>query len=315
VPDQALDTGLQALADLVAERGQQPLSRISVAEARERVRLGNALCSAGPEIASVVDTAVASPADPVPVRLYRDAEQPTRTLVYVHGGSWLTGDLDYADEICRFLARDAGCLVVSVDYRLAPEHPYPAALEDVTAVLGWASQQAKGGPLGVMGDSAGGNLAAATVIRARADGPPVDVQVLVYPVVDHDFDRPSYLEHRFPIGRDDMVVGFDHYVPDPQLRQDPTISPVRLPSHAGLPPTHVVVAGHDPLHDEGVEFAKLLERAAVPVTLIDHPSLAHGFLRFTGASEACGGARDRLVTEVDALFRSVERNRSAGSSG
>jgi acetyl esterase len=305
VPDQALDPGLQALADLVAERGQLPLSHISVQEARERVRTGNQLCDAGPEIASVVDVTVPAASGSVSFRVYREARETARTLVYVHGGSWLTGDLAYADEVCRFLARDAGCSVVSADYRLAPEHQYPAPLDDVLAVLEWASQHAGDGLLGIMGDSAGGNLAAAAAIRAREEGPRVYLQVLVYPVVDHDFDRPSYLENTFPIGRDDMIRGFDLYVPDHGLRDDPTVSPVRVSDPAGLPATHVVVAGHDPLHDEGVEYAQLLEKAGVPVTLSDHPTLAHGFLRFTKASPAAVEARDRLVAAVDGLFQEV----------
>ena len=313
VVDQALDPGLQALADLVAARGQQPLSYITVAEARERVRLGNSLCSSGPDIASVVDTTVGPPSAPVLVRLYRDTERPTRTLLYVHGGSWITGDLDYADEVCRFLARDAHCLVVSVDYRLAPEHPYPAALEDVAGALEWAAHQAEGGPLAVMGDSAGGNLAAAAVNRAGTESLRVDLQVLVYPVVDHDFDRPSYLKHRFPIGRDDMIVGFNHYAADLEQRNDATVSPLRLSDHTGLPPALVVVAGHDPLHDEGVAYARALEQAAVPVHLVTHPTLAHGFLRFTGASGACADARDRLVADVGALLGHAEEQVGRGA--
>jgi acetyl esterase len=286
-----------------------------VAEARERVQAGNKLCAGGPEIASVVDRVVESNGSSVPVRIYENTEQTERVLVYVHGGSWITGGLDYADEVCRFLARDASCAVVSVDYRLAPEHPYPAALHDVGAVLRWTRGRYSDAVLGLMGDSAGGNLAAATVIDAQREGPRIDLQVLVYPVVDHDVTRPSYVANSFPISRDDMVFAFDLYVPDPALRADPRVSPLRLPRHAGLPPTHLVVAGHDPLHDEGVEYAERLASAGVSVTWDDHAELVHGFLRFTAASQGCAAARDRLVNRVRDLFTSVESQGAAADPG
>jgi len=235
----------------------------------------------------------------VDVRLYGSADAAT-TLVYAHGGGWVTGDLDYSDELCRFVAA-RGVRVVSVDYRLAPEHRFPAAYEDMLTATQWAS--AAFGGVGVGGDSAGGNLAAATALalRDRADVA-VAFQVLVYPVLDTDVTGGSYVSQAqaFPIGAAEMRWFLDHYL-DGKPRDDDRVAPLRAASLVGLPRTHVVVAGHDPLRDEGRAYARRLAEAGVPVTAELHPSLCHGFLRFTGASSGARSARDRLVEQVVAL--------------
>jgi acetyl esterase len=303
---QPLDPGLDALRQGRDASGASPMTQASVAENRERIVAGHRLCSAGPEIAKVEELSVPAEGDrpAVPVRVYTPGEDVAATLVYLHGGGWFTGDLDYPDELCRFLARDAGLRVVSVDYRLAPEHPYPLPLDDAEAALVWAAAEFPDVPLGISGDSAGGNLAAATLLRARGGGPDVAFQMLVYPVTDSDFDRDSYraCEHGFPLGRADLEHCFAHYAPDPAVRAGVEVSPVRA-DLTGMPPALVVVAGHDPLHDEGVAHAARLREAGVPVTLMDHPTLCHGFLRFTGASPASAAARDELVGLVARLAR------------
>ncbi|GGO75159.1 alpha/beta hydrolase [Nocardioides deserti] len=303
---QPLDAGLDTLRQGRDASGATPMTRASVEENRARIVAGHRLCSAGPEVAKVEELAVAANADcaAVPVRVYTPDAEVAATLVYLHGGGWFTGDLDYADELCRFLAQDAGLRVVSVDYRLAPEHPYPLPLNDAEAALAWAAAEFPDVPLGISGDSAGGNLAAATLLRARDGGPAVAFQVLVYPVTDSDFDRDSYraCEHGFPLGRADLEHCFAHYAPDPAVRVGVEVSPVRA-DLSGMPPALVVVAGHDPLHDEGVAHAARLQDAGVPVTLVDHPTLCHGFLRFTGASPASTAARDDLVGLVARLAR------------
>ncbi len=246
-------------------------------EMRQRVAAGNALCAAGPD----VDTEEVSLGG-VRTRIYYGA--PGRTLVWCHGGGWVTGDLEYSDELCRFLARDAKCTVVSVDYRLAPEHPYPAALNDVRTAL-----TSLDGLVAIGGDSAGGNLAA---VCAREHCSRLAFQVLVYPVTDHDFAGPS-----------DLPLGWfwDNYVPDVSMRDHPDLSPLRA-DLAGLPPAHIVVAGNDPLHDEGIAYADSLRVAGVPVTVTDYPSLVHGFFRLTDADPAARAAVPELANTVATLF-------------
>lgn len=310
---QPLDPDLDDLRRGRDASGATPMPQTSVADNRARVVAGHRLCSAGPEVGRVERLEV--PGDDsrpaVSVRVYTPDGRPVATLVYLHGGGWFTGDLDYPDELCRFLACDAGVRVVSVDYRLAPEHPYPLPLDDAEAALVWTAAEFPDEPLGIAGDSAGGNLAAATLLRAREDGPGVDFQVLVYPVTDSDFDRDSYrtCAYGFPLGRADLEHCFDLYVADPSTRDHVEVSPVRADLRR-MPPAVVVVAGHDPLHDEGVAHAVGLRDAGVPVTLVDHPTLCHGFLRFTGAAPASAVARDDLVAQVARLARSAIVNGS-----
>lgn len=307
---------------------------ISMAEARERVTAGHLLCSEGPEVA--VHELVPHPdgrtddqhgEPPVPLRIYEHGK-PTSTLVYAHGGGWVTGDLDYADELCRFLARDAGVRVVSVDYRLAPEHPFPAGLEDLAAAWTW-SQQAYGGVHALGGDSAGGNLAAAHALRlaaARADRPLF--LLLLYPVLALPDSTPSYRTRAtaFPIGAEDMRWFFRHYVPgDLPAAPTPDLAPLHATSLIRMPPTHLVLAGHDPLHDEGAAFADTLANQGVAVTTVEHPELCHGFLRFTAVSRAAREARSEIVDTVRRLaghgssspaqsMPAVRRSASAGAA-
>lgn len=312
-----MDVELVRLAAAGRARGLAPLPAISPSEARERIVAGNRLCAGGPELNRVEDVEIPVRDGTITVRVYSDASAPGATLVYLHGGGWITGDLGYSDELLRFLVKDgAGLTVVSVDYRLAPEYPFPTPLDDAYTALVWASEHVAGtGLLAVGGDSAGGNLAAACAVRARdEDGPRLALQVLVYPVLDHDFGTPSYnaCASSFPLGRADLEYCFDQYVPEVDRRNSPEVSPGRLPDLRGLPEAVAVVAGHDPLHDEGVEYAARLMAAGAPVALLDYPELCHGFLRFTGAAEACVVARDELTAAVaDALRRLQSSHKEA----
>ena len=294
-----LDPELAVLRDRSREAGLAPLVELSASEARERVRGGNRLCAAGPTEVAVTDLAAEHDGRSVDVRVYAAADAAA-TLVYAHGGGWVTGDLDYSDELCRFVAA-RGVRVVSVDYRLAPEHRFPAAFDDMLTATRWAS--AVHGRVAVGGDSAGGNLAAATALALR-DEPEITVafQVLVYPVLDTDVTRDSYVSEAqaFPMGAADMRWFLDHYL-DGKPRSDDRVSPLRAASLAGLPPAHLVAAGHDPLRDEAREYAHRLTEAGVPVTAELHPSLCHGFLRFTAASSGARTARDGLVERIVAL--------------
>lgn len=307
----SLDPELASLAAAAAASGDAPIYELTPEEARRRVREGNKACAGGPALHAVEDVVLPVPDGEIAGRVYRPAAAPTgRTLVYFHGGGWVTGDLDYSDELCRFIAAECACTVVSVAYRLAPEHPYPRPFEDAYGALDRvAGTIAEGGLLAVGGDSAGGNLAAACALRARdAGGPRLACQLLIYPVLDHDFTRPSYRVHAdaFPIGVKAMEWFWDQYVPDRAARGASTVSPLRAADLSGLPPAYLVVAGFDPLRDEGLAYAERLRRAGGEATVADHPALAHGFFRFTSLVPAARRAVHELTAGLADLFARAE---------
>lgn len=298
-----LDPDVAALAASVADR--PPVDRTPLTEMRERVRAGNALCSSGPEIDIVEDFVL--PDSGVPARRYAP-EGATSVMVYLHGGGWATGDLDFADEFARFVADRCRAEVFSLDYRLAPEHPFPVPLEDCwSGLVEVARSFGRGRPVLIAGDSAGGNLAAACAQRARDhehDDVAIAGQVLIYPVTDSRDDHDSYAraEEAFPIGRAAMRWFWEQYAPDAEDRDRPEAAVLRAADLRGLPPALVVLAGHDPLHDEGLAYARALSEAGVDVQLLDFPTLSHGFLRITGAAPAAVEARDLIVEHLSSFI-------------
>jgi acetyl esterase len=240
---------------------------------------------------SVTDTELAG----VAVRVYRPAAGgPVPTVVFFHGGGWVIGDLDTHESSCRLLARDTGAVVVSVDYRRAPEHPFPAAVEDALAVLrhvGGHRADFGGGQLGVAGDSAGGNLAAVGAQALRADGIALAAQLLVYPSVDLAGTYPSRTENArgYLLTTAEMRWFMDAYLPAGASPRDPRVSPL-LGELAGLPPAVVVTAEFDPLRDEGNAYAAALAAAGVPVTSREFPGLIHGFYGMETVSPAAADA-------------------------
>lgn len=254
----------------------------------------------------VRDLALSGPRGEIPVRVYRDADPPAPVLVFYHGGGWTLGTLDSAGDICRELAARTGMAVVSVDYRLAPEHPFPAPLDDAYAALSWVAENADAfggsGELAVAGTSAGGNLAAAVALRARDEnGPEIDRQALLYPIIDHSLDTESYSENADGplLTRDDMAWFWDQYLRSPVDGANPYASVLRAPDLSDLPDATVVTAGHDPLRDEGAAYADALADADTPVDHLHYPSMAHGFLSLTDdvsrADEAMDDVAERLV--------------------
>ncbi len=238
------------------------------------------------------DRVIPGPGGPLPIRIYSfAAPQLLPVLVYFHGGGWVTGDLDTTDLRCRQLSDWAECIVVSVDYRLAPEHPFPAGVDDAYAATAWVGENASsfGGDaarVAVGGDSAGGNLAAAVALLARDKGAPrLAFQYLAYPVIDCDLNTASYLENAegYMLSRSGMAWYWDQYVPEVSQRGHPLASPIRAASHAGLPPALIVTAEFDPLRDEGEAYAAKLKTAGVPVELRRYDGLIHGFFNMTGA--------------------------------
>jgi acetyl esterase len=229
-------------------------------------------------------------------------------VVYYHGGGWVVGSVNDWDASVRALAVASGCDVVSVDYRLAPEHVFPAAADDAYDALAWAAGElADGRPVAVAGDSAGGNLAAVTALRARdLDGPALALQLLVYPVTDCDLDRTSYHEYdgaEFIVNRRDMAWYWDHYAPEPADRMNPYASPLRAPDMAGLPPLYLVTAEHDPLRDEGFAYADRMRAARVPVEHRHYGSQIHGFFSFVNLLDDA----DKAISEAGATIRAVAK--------
>ena len=298
----------QQILDGKAASGAPPLWELTPDEARAGVDANNALIPAGPDVESVRDIVIPSQAGGMPARVYSPSESAPGLVVYYHGGGWVVGSVDGWDSSVRALAVASGCDVVSVDYRLAPEHIFPAAADDAYDALVWASSPsglAQGRPVVVAGDSAGGNLAAVAALRARDfGGPPIALQVLVYPVTDCDLDRRSYREYdgdEYIVNRRDMAWFWDRYAPDPATRVNPYASPLRASSLAGLPPAYVVTAEHDPLRDEGFAFAERLRDARVPVEHRHYGSQIHGFFSFTGVLDD----GDKAVSEAGSAIRAA----------
>jgi acetyl esterase len=296
----------QQILDGKAASGAPPLWELSPDEGRAMVEANNALIPAGPDVESVRDIVIPSQAGGLPARVYSPSTSAPGVVLYFHGGGWVVGSLDAWDASVRGLAVASGCDVVSVDYRLAPEHVFPAAADDAYDALVWASSGlAAGRPVVVAGDSAGGNLAAVSAIRARDfGGPPIALQVLVYPVVDCDLDRRSYHEYdgdELILNRRDMIWFWDQYAPDPAARVNPYASPLRATSLTGLPPAYVVTAEHDPLRDEGFGYADRLRAARVPVEHRHYGSQIHAFFTFTGVLDDA----DKAVAEAGSAIQSA----------
>jgi acetyl esterase len=298
----------QQILDGKAASGAPPLWELTPDEARAGVEANNAMIPAGPDLESVRDIVIPSQAGGMPARVYSPSSSAPGLVVYFHGGGWVVGSLDGWDSSVRTLAVASGCDVVSVDYRLAPEHVFPAAADDAYDALVWAASAdglAAGRPIVVAGDSAGGNLAAVAALRARDyGGPPVALQVLVYPVTDCDLDRRSYREYdgdEYIVNRRDMAWFWDRYAPDPATRVNPYASPLRAPGLADLPPTYVVTAEHDPLRDEGFAYADRLRAARVPVEHRHYGSQIHGFFSFTGVLDDA----DKAVSEAGSAIRAA----------
>lgn len=268
-----------------SDPGAQAMHERSPEEARAyRAELA-ALNGPAPPMVRVEDHTIERPDGSFDVRVLVPNDQPPGVIVYYHGGGWVVGSIDESDTLGRKLAERTSCAVVLVDYRLAPEHRYPVAVDDSYAALEWAAEhmtEIAGGevPLIVAGDSAGGNLSAVMALRARdRNGPAIAMQVLVYPVTDANFDRPSYLdpENQLLLTRDSMIWFFDHYIPDVARRTEPEASPLYAQDLSGLPPAVVLTAEHDPLRDEGEEYAQRLVDAGVDVDLQRHKGQMHAF--------------------------------------
>jgi acetyl esterase len=241
-----------------------------------------------PQVAQIREYAAEGPAGPIPLRVYRSAGTAASDLlpaqIYYHGGGWVVGDLDSHDWTCRMVANAAACAVVSVDYRLAPEHRFPAAFDDALAAAEWVARNARTlrvdpARASVGGDSAGGNLAAAVALALRDRGTvKLRAQILTYPIVDVTAAYDERFASGVALTNGGMRAYIGHYVPDAAQRIDWRVSPLHAASLKGLPPTLVILAGFDPLYAEGEAYAARLKQDGVPVTVTRYPGQMHGFL-------------------------------------
>jgi acetyl esterase len=302
---------------LAAYMSQTPsvFAQPDVAAIREGIALRAAARTPGPDLHEVRDLRIGE----LPARLYRPVPGPSPLVVYLHGGGWTIGSLDSHDRMCRRLADGSGAAVLAIDYRLAPEHPWPASVDDTVAALRWVAaapdDQAPGGlgpdglgqvptAVAVAGDSAGGTLAALGCLRLRDEDPSAlpDLQVLLYANTDLTGAQPSIREKATGWGLDAATVRFfnSQWVPDQARWSDPGVSPLHAPDLSGLPGALIVSAEHDPLRDESEAYARRLRDAGVEVELRREPGLIHGFMTLDEISPACAAAADRVAADVRA---------------
>jgi acetyl esterase len=308
----ALDPQIVALLKEMEKQGSPPLNTLTPEQARELkhpvfVKLGGP-----PEaVASVQNLKIPGPAGEIPIRVYTpEGEGPFPLLVFFHGGGWVICNLDTHDSICRSLANGAGCVVVSVDYRLAPEHKFPAAAEDAYGAIQWVAanaDQLRGDPsrIAVGGDSAGGNLAAVVSLMARDRGDPALMfQLLIYPTTNlSSFETTSFSEHGegYILTKDSMAYYRDHYIRGKEDTENPYASPLLAKDLKGLPPALVITAEFDVLTDESRAYAERLIQAGVPVTYTCYEGMIHPFFSFLAVVDRAKEA----MAETTAALRSV----------
>jgi acetyl esterase len=292
--------------------GVRPLHQLSVAEARE-AELSQLELPEPEHVAEVVDRPLAGPAGEIPIRVYLpDAARPLPALVYFFGGGWVLGSLETADAVCRRLANSVACAVVSVSYRRAPEHPFPAGLDDCHAATCWVAEHAAehgldGDRLAVGGASSGGNLAAAVALLARErGGPRLSFQLLVYPPLDHRAGTTSM--HERPeapfFSPEDVAWCWSHYLADAVHGESPLASPLRSRDLNGLPPALVITAELDPLRDEGELYAERLREAGVAAELVRFDEMVHGFFSLSERLDAAAEAQALAAAALRAAFES-----------
>jgi len=302
-----LDPLAKQFLDQLAASGMPPIESMSPADARLATDAMMSAVADVPALASVQDRSIPGPLGDIPIRVYApEGRVPQPILVYFHGGGFVIGSLTSHDPLCRLMASKIPAIVVAVDYRLAPEHPFPAAAEDAYAATCWIAAHAREiggdpGRIAVAGDSAGGNLSAVVSLLARERGGPTLVhQFLIYPVTDYSFETRSHLDNAegYLLTRPLMTWFLGHYFSGPTPRTDPRFAVLRAPDLQGLPPATVLTAEFDPLRDEGESYAARLRAAGVPAELTRFDGMIHGFFPnpalFPQAETAIDAAADVL---------------------
>ena len=318
--DPRLTPEIRAFLEEMEGAGEAPLETLPVAEARQAAADGLGPWAGEPEeLATVENMIIHGPDGDIPIRIYSPGGMnPSPALVYFHGGGWVVCDLDTHDVICRAIARRSGAVVISVAYRLAPEHKFPAAVNDCYAATKWVAENAARlgidrQRIAVGGDSAGGNLAAVISLRSRDDaGPPIALQVLVYPVTDlSSLGTPSYREFAegYGLTASEMAWFREQYLARPEDGSSIHASPLLATDLRGLPPALVITAECDPLRDEGEAYAKRLEAAGVPVQYRCYAGMIHPFFSLSGGVPQAREA----IAEVAAAVAQCAARHSDGS--
>ncbi len=302
----ALDPQAKVIVDLMNDSGFS-FTGATPTELRERMAM---TATPSPvQLASVTDRTIPGPDGEIPVRIYRPSAGTLPVVVFFHGGGWVIGDLESHDHCCRTISSKAGCVVVAVDYRLAPEAKFPAAVDDAWAATEWVVANASeldvdATKLAVAGDSAGGNLAAVVANMSRdVDHVEVIQQALIYPVTDGRCDRPSMRENAegYFLTREAMDWFHGHYTNDDTDLDDPRYSPIRA-DLTGAPPAVVVTAGYDPLRDQGNEYARALEAAGVEVDHCEYQGMFHGFFSMDAAIDVATEAQEQVAAALREAF-------------
>ena len=295
-----LDPQVVSYIAQLQELGALPASEVPLQTARSGYDAGAAaLFGPADEVASVEDL----DASGVPVRVFRPtADDSASAVVYLHGGGWVVGGPESHDPLCRTLAARSGCTVIAADYRRAPEHPYPAAIEDAWTAARWAAERFS--QLAVAGDSAGGQLAASVALRARESGIRLALQALIYPVTNHPGSASSYgdVGEETPLNGELMWWFWSQYLTDASRAGEPDCSPLRAADLSGLPPALILTAEYDPLHNEGEAYGARLREAGVPATVHRYEGMIHGFIRMPAVLDRASGAIDEVAKALaDAL--------------
>jgi acetyl esterase len=304
-----LDPQFRAILDTLETKGLLPLVQEDAVASRAHYRR-LALSRRGPQYVPEPVASVADGRSPggVPVRVYEPLNPRNRTLIYLHGGGWVLGDVDTHDPLSRRVANATGARVVSVDYRLAPEHPFPAALDDAQEVLHWLQATEPDRPLGVVGDSAGASLSAGLAIRARDKQIPLAAQLLLYPAIDPAMASPSIAENGegYYLTGPDMAWFYRQYLPSDPASTSASAPEANL-AHAdvtGVAPAIVATAEFDPLRDEGRAYAEHLTSAGVPTTYVPGPGLIHGFAGFVGVVDAADATLAKILAHLSQMLDS-----------
>lgn len=310
-----LDPQARAFIDLVEAGGVPPLQTMEPTEIRKlQAAFVPQLAGTLEPVAHVEDSEIPGPGGPIPIRTYRP-NAPRGLIVWIHGGGWSIGSIDTADAACRALARRTPCTVVSIGYRLAPEHKFPAALDDVRTAVRWIwghTETLGAGPgrVAIGGDSSGGAMAAAATLDARNGGGAAFChQVLVYPVTDNDMTRPSYREFSsgYLITVDEIRWYLTNYLRTPHDADNPLVCPLRAASLSGLPPATIVLAECDPLRDDGEAYAARLSAEGVPVELKRYEGMIHGFFTMPGVLDRARDAYEDVSSGLRRAFAASNR--------
>ncbi len=319
-----IDPQARAVLDHLARLGIAPVDRIPAPEARRQYRETRApLRPPAPQLPLVRDLSADGETGSIPLRLYRPSDGILPALIYFHGGGWVVGDLDTHDVVCRQFAAQAGVIVVAVDYRLAPEHPFPAAVDDCWSATTWVAANSvslgiDSARIAVGGDSAGGGLAAVMTLMARdASGPALAFQALVYPVTDLRTESVSYSKYGEGYGLTGNMMRWyvAQYAPTPEDVLDWRASPLLAASLSGVPPALVITAGLDPLRDEGEAYARRMEETGVAVDYMSLGGMVHGFLTMGGKIDTANRAVSHIASALRQCLASSSSMGSEGSRG